>query len=178
MRARAIVVCAVVLLAAGALSAADTTRWINVHVTETGSDTNVEVHLPMNLVLTVLDGIQVENFDRGKVDLDLGDMEIDLPAILAALKDAPDGKFITVTSSDADVRVSKDGGTLVVHVQEKGHDHAVVDVTLPASLIDGLTVDQSNRIDVKQMIARMAEMPSGDLVRVQAEDAQVRVWID
>ncbi len=178
MRARSLVTCAAILLVAGMATAADATRWINVHVTEAGSGTNVQVHLPMDLVLTVMDGIKVENFDRGKVDLELDDVEIDLPKILAALKDAPDGQFVTVDADDADVKVSKTGGTLVIHVDEKDEDGAKVDVTVPAGLVDALTVDADNRIDVKQLIARMADLPAGDIVRVDADDAQVRVWIE
>ena len=42
------------LLAAPAAFAADDTRWVNVHATENSSNTNVELHLRLNLVLTVL----------------------------------------------------------------------------------------------------------------------------
>ena len=41
------------------------TRWVNVTVTENSSNTNVEVHLPLNLVLTVLRNVDVENFHTG-----------------------------------------------------------------------------------------------------------------
>ena len=49
-----ILVAIAALLAAPAAYAGDETRWVNVHVTENSSNTNVEVHLPLNLVLTVL----------------------------------------------------------------------------------------------------------------------------
>jgi hypothetical protein len=82
------------LLAAPAAYAADDTRWVNVHVTENSTNTNVEVHLPLNLVLTVLRNVDVENFHGGHVDLELDeDMDINFPEILQAVKDAPDGKF-------------------------------------------------------------------------------------
>ena len=86
-----ILVAIAALLAAPAAYAADETRWVNVHVTENSSNTNVEVHLPLNLVLTVLRNVDVENFHGGHVDLELDeDLDIDFPEILKAVKTAGD----------------------------------------------------------------------------------------
>ena len=168
----------VLLLVAGMAYAEEETRWINVHVTETSSNTNVEVHLPLDLVLTIIEGVKVENFDAGKVDLELGDAEIDWPHIFAALKDAPDGKFVTVDSDDADVEVKKEQGMMFVHVTEKNGEHAVVDVRVPMELMDALSVDEENRMDVRAFLQSLDKLPDGELVRVDADDAKVRVWVE
>jgi len=168
----------VTLLVVGAAAAADDSRWINVHVTEPATNTNVEVHLPLNLVLTVMNGIRVDGFDAGKVELDIDDVDIDWPGVFAAIKDAPDGKFVTVKSDDADVNVSKQDGTMLIHVDQKEDEHAVVDVRVPMELVDALTIDDRNRIDVKAVLASLDRLPDGDLVRVTSDEANVRVWIE
>jgi hypothetical protein len=178
MKRTAIVIFAVLLVAATA-SAADGTRWLNVHVTEHTDGTNVEVHLPLDLVLTILKNVNVDNFHAGKVDLELDDVEINFPEIMAAIKDAPDGEFVKVDAEDANVRVVKQGGTIKINVTEGGEEeHAVVNVTVPASMIDALTVDENNQIDVVALLSSFEDLPNGELVTVDSEDANVRVWIE
>jgi hypothetical protein len=169
---------ALITLVASTAFAADTTRWLNVHVTEPASSTNVEVHLPMSLVVSVLKGIKVDNFDAGKIDLDLDGAEIDWPQIMAALSDAPDGHYVTVDSDEADVRVKKENGLMLVHVTEKSGDNAVVDVRLPMGLVDLITIDEANRIDVAALIESIVDLPDGELVSVTSDEANVRVWVE
>lgn len=166
------------LVAAGAASAAEPTRWLNVTVTEPGSNTNVQVHLPMELVLSVLRAVDIDNFHAGRIDLELGDADIDWPELFKAVQGAPDGQFVTVTSDDADVSVRKQVGTLHIDVQEKGNDHATVKVTMPMAAMDALMVDDTNQIDVAALIESFRDLPDGELVKVDADDAQVRVWIE
>jgi len=167
-----------VMLVAGTALGAQGTRWLNVHVTEASSSTNVEVHLPMNLVMTVLQGIKVDNFDAGRVDLDLDGAEIDWPQIIAGLRDAPDGQYVTVASEDADVQVKKEHGLMLIHVTEKSNDHAVVDVRLPMEIMDVINIDEDNRIDVAALVQSMIDLPDGELVTVTSDDANVRVWVE
>jgi len=169
----------VVLLAAPAASAGEQTRWVNVHVTENSSNTNVEVHLPLNLVLTVLRNVDVENFHGGRVDLDLDeDFDINFPEIMAAIKEAPDGKFVTVTSDEADVNVHKQGGTLYVTVNQKDDEMAKVEVTVPLELMDALSFGEENTLDVAALLESLDRLPDGDLVTVTSNEANVRVWIE
>ena len=174
-----ILVTVVALLAAPAAFAADETRWVNVHVTENSSNTNVEVHLPLNLVLTVLRNVDVENFHGGHVDLELDeDMDINFPEILQAVKDAPDGKFVTVTSDEADVNVHKQGGTLYVDVNQKEDEMAKVKVTVPMEMMDALSFGEENTLDVAALLESFDKLPDGNLVTVTSEEANVRVWIE
>jgi hypothetical protein len=167
------------LLAAVPALAGDATRWLNVHVTDTEEGANVELHLPFGLVMAVLDGVNVENFHRGKIQLELDDdADIDWPQLMKALKDSPDGDYVTVTSNDADVKVQKAAGMLRIHVTQKEDEQAVVDVTLPATLIDALAFDEHNEIDVKTLLAGLDELPDGEIVRVTSNEANVRIWIE
>jgi hypothetical protein len=157
---------------------AQETRWVNVHVTENSSGTNVEVHLPLNLVLTVLRNVDVENFHGGEVDLDLGDVDIDFPEIMKAIKDAPDGKFVTVTSEEADVNVRKEGGTIYVNVNQKEDEMAQVEVTMPMEMMAALSFGENNTLDVAALLQSFDKLPDGNLVTVTSSDANVRVWIE
>jgi hypothetical protein len=167
------------LLFAPATQAADDTRWVNVHVTENSSNTNVEVHLPLDLVLTVLRNVDVENFHGGHVDFELDeDMDINFPEILQAVKDAPDGKFVTVTSDEADVNVHKQGGTLYVEVNQKEDEMAKVKVTVPMEMMGALSFGEENTLDVAALLESFDKLPDGNLVTVTSEEANVRVWIE
>ena len=167
------------LLAAPATHAQEETRWVNVHVTENSSNTNVEVHLPLNLVLTVLRNVDVENFHGGHVDLEIDeDMDINFPEILQAVKDAPDGKFVTVTSDEADVNVHKQGGTLYVDVNQKEDEMAKVKVTVPMEMMDALSFGEDYTLDVAALLESFDNLPDGNLVTVTSEEANVRVWIE
>lgn len=176
MRNRALVTLAAVLLVAG-LAAAQDGRWINVNVDEVATGTKVEVHLPLDLVLNVLDGVDVEHFHGGHVELGT-DVDVDWPRVLGAVKDAPDGEYVKVQGPDEDVQVMKKGGTLFIHVTGKGESPETVDVQVPASVLTSLNVDAENRIDVKALIQSLASLPSGDLVKVTSNEANVRVWIE
>jgi hypothetical protein len=169
---------AIALLVTAPLAATEDTRWLNVDVTEAEGGTNVQVHLPLNLVMAVINSVDVENFHGGKVDLEIADAEIDWPQLLAAIKDAPDGEFVKVTGDDANVLVSKRDGTLYVNVVETEEQNATVNVTLPMSVIDGLRIDENNQIDVAALLTAFDQLPSGDLVTVQSDEANVRVWVE
>ena len=111
----------------------------------------------------------------GRVD---ADADIDWPQLLAAIKDAPDGEFVKVTDAEANVLVSKRDGVLHVNVVENEEQNATVKVSLPMSVIDGLSIDDNNQIDVAALLTAFDQLPSGDLVTVQSDEANVRVWVE
>jgi len=166
------------ILIAGFALASEETRWVNVNVTEPGDGTNVEVHLPLNLVLSVLKSVDVDNFHKGHIDLDIDDADVDWAEIFAAVKDAPDGQFVTVNSPDANVSVSKQGGTLLIDVNEMDGDNAKVKVTVPVEFMDALSISEDSQIDVAALLESFDRLPNGDLVTVESDDANVRVWIE
>jgi hypothetical protein len=178
MKRHLTVLLAAILLVALPLSATETTRWLNVHVTEAEGGADIQVHLPLPLILAVLNSVDVENFHGGKVDLEISDADIDWPQLLAAVREAPDGEFVKVTSDDANVRISKSDGTLFVHVVENEEQNATVNVQVPMTMIDALHIDENNQIDVAAFLSAFDQLPSGDLVTVEADDANVRVWVE
>ena len=180
MKRKTTLIAALMILLAGSVFASGDTRWVNVHVTEHTEGTNVEVHLPLNLVLSVLRSVDVDNFHHGHIDLDIdhADMDVDWPGILAAVKDAPDGEFVTVTSPDANVNVRKEGGTLYIDVDELEGENAKVKVTLPMQFMDALAINEESQIDVAALLESFDAFPNGDIVTVESSEANVRVWIE
>jgi hypothetical protein len=179
MNRKATVLAAIFVLCAGFLFAAEETRWVNVHVTEHGEGTNVEVHLPLNLVLSVLKSVDVNNFHRGHIDLDIDELDADWAEIFSAVKDAPDGHYVTVDSDDATVNVRKESGTLYIDVHDiAGEDNANVKVTVPVEFMDALIINDASQIDIAALLESFDRLPQGDLVTVESNDANVRVWIE
>lgn len=178
MKRRLMVIFAAALLAAAPLGAADPDRWLNVNVLDKSDGTKVEVHLPIQLVVAVLNSVDAEKLHGGKVQLDIEDADIDWPQLLAAVKASPDGEFVKVDAPDAKVQVSKRAGTLYVNVVETAEDHATVNVTLPMAMIDALKFDDANQIDMAALLTGLDQLPDGDLVTVDADDATVRVWVE
>ncbi len=171
-------IAAAIILIAGFALATEETRWVNVNVSEHNDGTNVEVHLPLNLVLSVLKSVDVDNFHKGRIDLDIDDADVDWAGIFAAVKDAPDGQFVTVDSPDAKVSVSKQGGTLLINVDEMDGENSKVKVTVPVEFMDALAFNEESQIDVAALLESFDRLPNGDLVTVESNDANVRVWIE
>ncbi len=178
MNRRITTIAAIFVLIAGFALANEETRWVNVHVNDNTDGTNVEVHLPLNLVLSVLKSVDVDNFHRGHVDLDIDDVDVDWVEILAAVKDAPDGQFVTVDSPDAKVSVSKQGGTLLIDVDEADGENSKVKVTLPLQFMDAIFINEESQIDVAGLLESFDHFPNGDIVTVESNEANVRVWIE
>ncbi len=179
---KSVVFAAVTMLLATSVSlAGDTTeptRWLNVKVNATKDHADISVRIPMSLVTTFLDAVKTDEFQGGKIRIDTEDVEINWPKLLGAIKNAPDGRFVTVQSDEADVRVEKLAGMLRIHVQEKTGDREKVKVMVPAALLDAVSIDDQDRLDIKKLLANLDSNITGDLVRVEAPDASVRVWID
>ena len=178
MNRKTTAIAAVLVLVAGLALAAEETRWVNVHVTENTEGTNVEVHLPLNLVLSVLKSVDVDNFHRGQIDLEIDDADIDWIEVMAAVRDAPDGQYVTVDSPDAKVNVRKQAGTLFIDVDEVDGENARIKVTLPVEFMDALTISDDSQIDVATLLESFESFPSGDIVTVESDEANVRVWIE
>lgn len=180
MNRRITALAAVIVLIAGFALATEETRWVNVKVNEHSEGTNVEVHLPLNLVLSVLRSVDVENFHNGHIDLDIdeADMDVDWREILAAVKEAPDGEFVTVDSPEAQVKVRKQAGTLYIDVNEIEGDNAKVKVTVPMQFMDALSINDNSELDVAALLESFDSLPNGEIVTVESDDADVRVWIE
>jgi hypothetical protein len=184
--AMAAIVAAVLLVAgmgrARAANAPD--RYLHVRVDGATAGEKACVNVPLSLAEKVLPAINHGDMHGGKVKLgNLHTGDIDVHAILEAVRSSPDNEFVTVQQADQDVRVAKSGDNLVIHVRSKDagkeKKSQKVDVTVPLSIVDAVlknTVD--NEIDLNAVLRALENGGENFLVDVQDSDQTVRVWVD
>jgi hypothetical protein len=166
-------------LATGFAVTANTTRYLHVRVSNPGNHELVRVNVPLELAEKVIPAINHGQLRDGKVQV--GGFRADnvnLHAILDALKTAPEGEFVTVQETDNDVRVAKERGQLVVHVIDKGSSENV-DVTVPWDVAQALISDtHEDQLNIEAAVKALETVGDTTLVRVNGKDENVRVWID
>lgn len=168
-----------ILLTATVALAAPATRYLHVKVTNPASHELVRVNVPLALAEKVIPAINHGELRNGKVHIGHIDAdEVNVRAILDALKTAPEGEFVTVQNTGDDVRVAKEHGQVVVHVIDK-NSKETVDVTVPWDVVEALVSDTAeNQLNVEAAIKALQNVGDTTLVRVSGSDENVRVWID
>jgi len=188
---------AAVLLLSALAPAGSHGKWINVHVRQASEQTTVDVRLPLDFIALAIDAVDTPEFRHGKVRLDFshhdcdgdakaeGDVKVraDHPDVnwvplLKKMKDLPQGEYVKVDSPDANVSIKRAGGLFLIHVDERKGEKTTVDVRLPVALLDAVSVDDNQELDVKAFVAQLDKLEIGDLVRVNGDDADVRIWVE
>jgi hypothetical protein len=187
---RFIVVCllsATVVLAGAAAalgqSGSAKDRWLHVRVINSDNKgETVRVNIPLELAENVLPTINKNHLHNGKVTIDQAHMnDVDVHALLNAIRTAKDGEYVTVQGPDQDVRVAKEGGRLLVHVKDnKGSksNKSNVDIQIPMHVIDALFSAGKDELDIVAGLHALALQGDTELVSVKSEDSTVRVWMD
>jgi hypothetical protein len=169
---------AILLCTAFALEA-PTTRYLHVRVSNPSTHELVRVNLPLTLAEKVIPAINHGQLREGKVQIcNFKADNVNIHAILDALKTAPEGEFVTVQDTGNDVRVAKERGQLVVHVIDKKSSENV-DVTIPWDVAQALISDtKENELNVEAAVRALENVGDTTLVRVSGRDENVRVWVD
>jgi|SRR5579875_120371 len=178
---RKILVTLAALSMSSAILAATPERYLHVRVDSANANERVRVNIPLSLAEKVIPAIHARQLNNGMVQIgSFQANDVDLPAILNAVKSAPDGVFVTVQKPGTDVRVAKEHGQLIVHVMDR-KDDTRVDVTIPWSVAEALT-SQTNAHQLNVEAALEALDRAGDVTLVTARDSHsqqtVRVWVD
>jgi hypothetical protein len=161
---------------AGAALAGSSDRWLHIRVEE--EDETVRVNLPFDLIEAVLPLIDVDDFERGRVRIEIDEFdadEIDFRALVDALRDAEEGEYITVEGEDENVRVTKSGEHLLVDVDE---DDERVKISIRLAVVDALFSGEPDQLDILAAVQALGEEEEADLVTVESEDERVRIWVD
>ena len=158
-------------------------RWLHVRVINSDNKgETVRVNIPLELAENVLPTINKNHLHNGKVTIDQAHMnDVDVRALINAIRTAKDGEYVTVQGTDQDVRVAKEGGRLLVHVKDnKGSksNKSDVDIKIPMHVIDALFSAGKDELDVVAGLHALASLGDTDLVSVKSEDSTVRVWMD
>jgi hypothetical protein len=159
-------------------------RWLHVRIVNSDSKAEtVRVNVPLELAESVLPTINKEHLHNGKVTIDQAHMDdVDLRALMNAVRTAKDGEYVTVQGTDQDVRVAKEGGRLLVHVKDKTRGehskHSEVEIKIPMHVIDALFSAGKNELDVVAALHALAAQGDTELVSVKDADSTIRVWLD
>jgi hypothetical protein len=159
-------------------------RYLHVKVDGGTKGESVNVNVPLSMAIKILPTINHGELHNGRVTISSADInDVDVRAILDAVRTAPDNEFVSVKSSEQDVRVAKSNGNLIIHVRDSGKDTGKsgqkVDVTVPMKVVDALfSTAKQNELDVAAAIRALGEAGETVLVTVQDAEQNVRIWID
>jgi hypothetical protein len=155
-------------------------RYLHVKVEDASKGESVNVNVPLSMAEKILPTINEGDMHNGHVKIGQADMDdVDIRALLDAVRTAPDNEFVTVKEKDQDVRVAKSNGNLVVHVRDGNKGGQKVDITVPMKVVDALlSATKDNELDVSAAIKALSD--AGDSLLVTVEDASehVRIWVD
>ena len=175
-----------------AQNTAKTDSWIHVRVEnrDAGGET-VRVNVPIDMAVKVLPAIKKDHLRDGKVRINGAHMDdVDLRAMLDAIRTAKDGEYVTVQSNENDVRVAKNAGYLYIHVTEKNHKNSAdakdakptreskVEVKVPMKVVDALFSSGTDELDIVTTLRALSSTGDTELVSVKDSENMVRIWID
>ena len=165
-------------------------RWLHVRVTESGPDGDrVRINIPLSLAEAVLPTIKADKFSDGKVKVEGHALDqVDLRAILEAVRKAQDNQYVTVESKHENVEVAKAGEFLLIKVHENREGAGktagarkatnTVDIKIPFKVANALLSGSNDELNVLAAVRALGEYPSLELVTVQDESDNVRIWVD
>jgi hypothetical protein len=174
-------------------------QWIHVRVEskDEGGET-VRVNVPVEMAVKVLPAIQNQHLRDGKIQICAHHLnDVDLHAMLDAVRSSKDGEYVTVQGAEDDVRIAKNAGYLYIHVVEKNRaaqadqdsgskkmhakpasGESKVEVKVPMKVVDALLSSGKDELDLVAALHALSSSGETELVRVKDDENTVRVWID
>jgi hypothetical protein len=156
-------------------------RWLHVRVISSDAKgETVRVNVPLDLAEKVLPAINHDRLHGGKVKIDCAHVnDVDLRAMVEAIRTAKDGEYVTVQGTENDVRVAKQDNHLIVHVLDKGKSKkSQVEIKVPMKVIDALFSAGKDELDLVAALHALSAQGDVELVSVKGDDNTVRVWLD
>ena len=156
-------------------------RWLHVRVISSDAKgETVRVNVPLDLAEKVLPAINHDRLHGGKVKIDCAHVnDVDLRAMVEAIRTAKDGEYVTVQGTENDVRVAKQDNHLIVHVLDKGKSRkSQVEIKVPMKVIDALFSAGKDELDLVAALHALSAQGDVELVSVKGDDNTVRVWLD
>jgi len=160
--------------------AAPAERYLHITVQDATKGESVNVNVPLSMAEKILPTVNKGNLHNGHVTIGSAEMnDVDIRALLDAVRTAPDNEFVTVKEKDQDVRIAKSNGNIVIHVRDASKGGEKVDITVPMKVVDALlSTAKDNELDVSAAIRALSD--AGDALLITVEDASehVRIWVD
>ena len=153
--------------------------WIHVEISSESGE-NVNLNLPLAAVSAMIALVPDTIVEDGQ--LQLGDVhEVPVAAIRdmwQELRAAGDAEFVTIQHDGQDVRIAREGGTILVNVNDQDGDASEqVRVEIPVPVVDALLSGDGDTLNVRAAIEELSTL-RGELVRVIESDNNIRIWID
>jgi len=164
-----------------ATTSAKQDRWLHVRVVSSDAKgETVRVNVPLELAEKVLPAINHDRLHDGKVKIDCAHVnDVDLRAMVEAIRTAKDGEYVTVQGTENDVRVAKQDNHLIVHVLDKGKSKkSQVEIKVPMRVIDALFSAGKDELDLVAALHALSAAGDTELVSVKDNENTVRVWLD
>jgi hypothetical protein len=156
-------------------------RWLHVRVISSDAKgETVKVNVPLELAEKVLPAINKDRLHAGRVKIDNAHVDdVDLRALVEAIRTTKDGEFVTVQSNECDVRVAKLNNHLIIHVLDKENSRkSDVEVKVPMKVIDALFSAGKDELDLVAALHALSSQGDTELVSVKDHENTVRVWLD
>ena len=155
-------------------------RYLHIKVDDPSKGESVNVNVPLSMAEKILPTVNKGSLHNGHVTIGKADLnDVDVRAILDALRTAQDNEFVTVKEKDQEVRVAKSNGNIIVHVRDSGKEGQKVDVTVPMKVVDALlSTAKENELDVAAALRALSDAGDALLVTVQDATQHVRIWVD
>ena len=156
-------------------------RWLHVRVISSDAKgETVRVNVPLDLAEKVLPTINHDRLHGGRVKIDCAHVnDVDLRAMVEAIRAAKDGEYVTVQGTENDVRVAKQDNHLIVHVLDKGKSRkSQIEIKVPMKVIDALFSAGKDELDLVAALHVLSAQGDIELVSVKGDDNTVRVWLD
>lgn len=152
--------------------------WIHVEISSE-SGANVNINLPLAAVTAMIALAPDTIVQDGQ--LQLGDThEVPVAAIRGLwqeLRDVGDVEFVTIQHEGQDVRIAREGDTILVTVSDGGDAAEEVRVEIPVPVVDALLSGEGDTLNIRAALEELS-MLRGELVRVIESDNNIRIWID
>jgi hypothetical protein len=179
-------------------SSSKSEQWIHVRV-ESKEDhgETVRVNVPVEMAAKVIPAINKNNLHDGKVHIDsMHTNDVDLRAILDAVRSSRDGEYVTVQGNDNNVRVAKSAGYLYIHVTDKSEGKKAaakdektgakavtahesrVEIKVPMKVVDALFSAGKDELDIVAGLKALSAHGDTELVTVKDDQNTVRIWVD
>ncbi|MEW5977788.1 MAG: hypothetical protein AB1898_18495 [Acidobacteriota bacterium] len=168
------------IVPAGLTLSQSKTPWMHLEVKEHGTDpTTVKVNLPLPMVEVALNAVKDKDLQRGRIKIPSKDISVaDLRRLWEELRKAGNAEFVTVEKKDESVRIAKQDNLVIIKVSGPDKTKPKVDIKVPVAVVDALLDTPGDELNVKGALLAMQKQGTGEILSVNDEKSQVRIWID
>ena len=151
--------------------------WVHIEIDREGDD-HVNLNLPLAAIEAAL-ALAPESIVRDG-QLQLGQQQVPVAVIRGMwqeLRSVGDAEFATIQHEGNNVRIAREGETILVRVSSEDDDGEDVRVEIPVPVVDALLSGDGDMLNIRAAIQELSTM-RGEMVRVIAANNNIRVWID